>query len=424
MDIIIYDWQKEYFRDNYTTNELVLFAYLCMLNKDVVEISYKNIEVETSLKDSNIKLCLRFLQIRNLIKKIGKGKYQILTNKNKDIYNKINNNTHEPENDRAKFDLSNDTIGQSLTYDTSDRAKFDLSNDKKPFSDEKIDNPLVYKHKYNNSLNINTSNNITSKEENISSNICLNKKENTPYFLEKENIYKEKDTSFPNKENEPPLYEVLFNEFWEAYPRAKNRTIRTNKDKCLNKYRHFTHLKQTHKAIMDTIAYLKTTQQWTKDDGDFIPMTYTFLNSKIWEQDDIVAIIQNKQQEESKEKEEREEYLKIQKAYLEKREKNQRYMTYAFLCSKGLTKETVDEERKALFEEFDPTKEERRKRILENNFYGLDSQVEFSIKQEFNYKPEIKNAPPPQEKVEGITRLFDGLEVEVINSYDKNNTTK
>ena len=42
---------------------------------------------------------------------------------------------------------------------------------------------------------------------------------------------------------------------------------------------------QTVDAMVKALRYLKTTRQWTTNDGQYIPMPATFLNQRRWEDD-------------------------------------------------------------------------------------------------------------------------------------------
>jgi|ERR1035437_495556 hypothetical protein len=67
-----------------------------------------------------------------------------------------------------------------------------------------------------------------------------------------------------------------FNMFWDAYPRK------------VGKPAAFTKFKRAKCAVilpqlLDAIAKQKQTNQWTKDNGEFIPHPSTWLNQRRWE---------------------------------------------------------------------------------------------------------------------------------------------
>jgi predicted phage replisome organizer len=73
---------------------------------------------------------------------------------------------------------------------------------------------------------------------------------------------------------------VQFEQFWKAYPK------KIGKDKC---FRWFNQNKVDHKLLQSMIQAIQTqkkTQQWIKENGQFIPHPYTWLNQGRW-QDEV-----------------------------------------------------------------------------------------------------------------------------------------
>ena len=83
--------------------------------------------------------------------------------------------------------------------------------------------------------------------------------------------------SNPNPNTPLPPTGELFGEFWVAYPR------KVGKANCQKWFEKHKVDRKTLDAMLTSIAYLKTTEQWKKDDGKFIPHPQTWLNGRRWE---------------------------------------------------------------------------------------------------------------------------------------------
>ena len=79
------------------------------------------------------------------------------------------------------------------------------------------------------------------------------------------------------KEKEEDLIEVRFESFWKSYPRKEG------KGKCLDWFKRNKPSQKLLEQILNAIAYQKNTDKWTKDKGQFIPMPFTWLNQRRWE---------------------------------------------------------------------------------------------------------------------------------------------
>lgn len=73
----------------------------------------------------------------------------------------------------------------------------------------------------------------------------------------------------------------LFNEFWSEYPK------KINKKGCYTSFKRIKNLKNEMPLIMSALSKLKKTQQWTKDNGQFIPNPQTFINQERWKDEHI-----------------------------------------------------------------------------------------------------------------------------------------
>ena len=74
-----------------------------------------------------------------------------------------------------------------------------------------------------------------------------------------------------------PLDVDRFAEFWTAYPR------KVAKPEALKAWIKIKPDDDTFAAIMAGLAAAKTSRDWTKDDGQFIPHPTTWLNQRRWE---------------------------------------------------------------------------------------------------------------------------------------------
>lgn len=70
--------------------------------------------------------------------------------------------------------------------------------------------------------------------------------------------------------------ETMFNEFWKAYPK------KINKKGCLTSFKRIKHLKTEFPLIMNSLDNYKQSNQWLKDNGQYIPNPSTFINQERW----------------------------------------------------------------------------------------------------------------------------------------------
>ena len=91
------------------------------------------------------------------------------------------------------------------------------------------------------------------------------------------------NTSINNTPYNPPkgenkkINEELFNKLWNEYPKKKSKG---NVEKWFEKNKPSEDLIN---LMIDKLKLLKTTEQWTKKNGQFIPYPTTWLNAKGWE---------------------------------------------------------------------------------------------------------------------------------------------
>jgi hypothetical protein len=82
-------------------------------------------------------------------------------------------------------------------------------------------------------------------------------------------------TSTSNKKEKKK--DSLFETFWEAYPKKKSKG---DAEKAWSKIKPDEHLLAT---MLATIERAKTSDDWTRDQGKYIPYPATWLNAKGWE---------------------------------------------------------------------------------------------------------------------------------------------
>jgi hypothetical protein len=77
----------------------------------------------------------------------------------------------------------------------------------------------------------------------------------------------------------PELFESGFERFWKAWPAS---TRKGAKSECKKKWEKHYCETQTDQIIKH-IEWLKTTEQWLKGNGAFIPAPLVYLNQQRWD---------------------------------------------------------------------------------------------------------------------------------------------
>jgi len=119
-----------------------------------------------------------------------------------------------------------------------------------------------------------------TSENPTSENPTLQNKDyiNTPYSPpEGEGVPGEKHT--PGAAGYTPDTD-LFERFWAAYPRKRN------KDRARRAWKRLHPDMETCRAMSAALERDKRSRQWTKDSGEFIPHASTWLNNRPWEDGD------------------------------------------------------------------------------------------------------------------------------------------
>jgi hypothetical protein len=70
-----------------------------------------------------------------------------------------------------------------------------------------------------------------------------------------------------------------FDAFWAAWPRNPRKG---GKAECLKRWIKHHHETQTE-TIVAHVNWMKTTADWLKDNGAYIPMPLTYLNQQRWD---------------------------------------------------------------------------------------------------------------------------------------------
>ena len=91
------------------------------------------------------------------------------------------------------------------------------------------------------------------------------------------NAYNNNNKCLYNNKNTKENIKRKFEKFWEAYPKKKSKG---NAEKWFDKNNPSDELVD---IMIDKISLLKNTEQWTKDNGQYIPYPTTWLNAKGWE---------------------------------------------------------------------------------------------------------------------------------------------
>ena len=84
--------------------------------------------------------------------------------------------------------------------------------------------------------------------------------------------------TLPTTQNIEQKIDLLFEEFWKAYPNRR----KYNKPGCKAKYRHIPDIEKVHADIMAALEIHKRSKDWTKDNGEYIPAPYVYLNQERW----------------------------------------------------------------------------------------------------------------------------------------------
>lgn len=89
----------------------------------------------------------------------------------------------------------------------------------------------------------------------------------------KEKLKDNTTVSFNNTSN---IYTLTFQKFWEIYP------IKKSKGDAIKAWNKLKPNEELLNQILDAVRKQKTSEDWTKDNGKFIPYPATWLNGQRW----------------------------------------------------------------------------------------------------------------------------------------------
>ena len=92
----------------------------------------------------------------------------------------------------------------------------------------------------------------------------------------------------------PPIMspeEMLFEQFWEAYPKCFRKA---NQKGCRAKFLKIKNLKEIFPDIISSLEMQKRSKQWNEQDGQFIPAPLTWINQERWTVQDTRTELQAK----------------------------------------------------------------------------------------------------------------------------------
>lgn len=118
-------------------------------------------------------------------------------------------------------------------------------------------------------------NKCTTSEQQVNTNKNVKNEKN-------EKNEKKKKTSCPK---EPGKESGRFDAFWAVYPR---KTAKAAASKAWNKIKPDEELTKT---IVCAVEKQKSSEQWRRDNGQYIPYPATWLNGRRWEDDGIIAVV-------------------------------------------------------------------------------------------------------------------------------------
>ncbi len=119
-------------------------------------------------------------------------------------------------------------------------------------------------------------NGIQSDSVNVNDNVNVNVNDNV---LSKDNVNNISviNNTCSKSDLNGGVNEDKFNRFWSEYPR------KVGKDKCQKWFKAHKVTDELLNKMLDTISKFKQSKGWLKDNGQYIPHPYTWLNRGGWE---------------------------------------------------------------------------------------------------------------------------------------------
>ncbi len=93
--------------------------------------------------------------------------------------------------------------------------------------------------------------------------------------------------SSPKKRTPRKSYSEKFEKFWAAYPKKK---AKGDAEKAFNKLKPDNELLET---ILKALEWQRTSKDWTKENGQYIPNPATYLNGRRWEDEPEKGAVSN-----------------------------------------------------------------------------------------------------------------------------------
>jgi len=109
----------------------------------------------------------------------------------------------------------------------------------------------------------------------------------TQYRLGKDSLVKDNNTlaqKSPQKDRKSDLIEERFEVFWKAYPKKKG------KGEALKAFKKIAPSEELLQTMLKAIESVKQTEQWKRDNGQFIPYPATWLNQGRWDDENEVEV--------------------------------------------------------------------------------------------------------------------------------------
>ncbi len=111
----------------------------------------------------------------------------------------------------------------------------------------------------------------------LSPKIEENSQKNTNNFVPNISTVDEPSTQVRIGKVNINIYAQMFNAFWSIYPKKKNKA------KSRDWYLRHKPSKELHEEIILSLYYFKDSDEWKKNNGQFIPYPTTFLSQRRWE---------------------------------------------------------------------------------------------------------------------------------------------
>lgn len=109
------------------------------------------------------------------------------------------------------------------------------------------------------------------ENENVNENININRDINNINISENTNVIKEEKSEI----------DEMFDMFWIVYPK------KSNKKGAKVSFKRIKNLKTEFPLIMEALERFKKSKQWTKQNGEFIPLPTTWINQERWKDEHI-----------------------------------------------------------------------------------------------------------------------------------------